>query len=69
MDLVQLYLDAATHSARIGSYDDRVFFQALLEEEQAHAKELIQWMQDLERPLGEGVQQRIGGFKVSPRGD
>jgi bacterioferritin len=69
MELVQLYLDAATHGARIGGYDDRVFFQALLEEEQAHARELIQWMQDLERPLGEGVRQRTGGFKESPRGD
>jgi bacterioferritin len=60
MELVQLYLDAATHGARIGSYDDRVFFQALLEEEQAHARELIQWMQALERPVGEGLRQRIG---------
>jgi bacterioferritin len=56
LELVQLYLDAATHGARIGSYDDRVFFQALLEEEQAHARELIQWMQALERP----IQQSLG---------
>jgi bacterioferritin len=59
IELVQLYLDAATHGARIGSYDDRVFFQALLEEEQAHARELIEWMQALERPIGEGQSQRI----------
>jgi bacterioferritin len=59
IELVQLYLDAATHGARIGSYDDRVFFQALLEEEQAHARELIEWMQALERPIGEGQPQRI----------
>jgi bacterioferritin len=60
MELVQLYLDAATHGARIGSSDDRIFFQALLEEEQAHARELIAWMQALERPIGEGLQQRVG---------
>jgi len=59
IELVQLYLDAATHGARIGSYDDRVFFQALLEEEQAHARELIEWMQALERPIGEGQSQRM----------
>jgi bacterioferritin len=59
IELVQLYLDAATHGARIGSYDDRVFFQTLLEEEQAHARELIEWMQALERPIGEGQPQRI----------
>ena len=59
IELVQLYLDAATHGARIGSYDDRVFFQALLEEEQAHARELTEWMQALERPIGEGQSQRI----------
>jgi bacterioferritin len=56
MELVQLYLDAATHGARIGSHDDRIFFQALLAEEQAHARELITWMQALERPIGEGLQ-------------
>ncbi len=59
-ELVQLYLDAATHGERIGSYDDRVFFQALLEEEQAHARELILWMQALERPIAAAPQQRIG---------
>lgn len=60
MELVQLYLDAATHGARIGSHVDRIFFQSLLEEEQAHARELIAWMQALERSVGEGLQQRGG---------
>jgi len=60
VELVQLYLDAATHGARVGSHDDRVFFHALLEEEQAHARELIHWIQELERPLDEGLQQRVG---------
>jgi bacterioferritin len=49
-ELVQLYYDAAQHSARIGSHDDRMFFQALLEEEQAHDRELARWIADLEAP-------------------
>jgi bacterioferritin len=53
LELAQLYLEAATHGARIGSHDDRVFFQSLLEEEQAHARELIVWMRALERPIRE----------------
>lgn len=57
-ELVKLYSDAARHGSRIGSHDDRVFFQALLEEEQAHARELVQWMQELERPIGEQTPQR-----------
>lgn len=57
-ELVRLYLEAATHGARIGSHDDRVFFQTLLEEEQAHAQELTQWMQDLDRPPGGPTPQR-----------
>ena len=58
-ELVQLYAGAATHGARTGSHDDRVFFQTLLEEERAHAQELIQWMQELERPFGEQMPQRV----------
>jgi len=57
-ELVRLYHDAATHGARIGSHDDRVFFQTLLEEEQAHARELTHWMQELERPPGGQTAQR-----------
>ena len=51
LELVQLYYDAARHGARIGSHDDRVFFQGLLEEEQAHARELAQWIAELSRPI------------------
>jgi bacterioferritin len=57
-ELVQLYTDAATHGARTGSHDDRVFFNTLFEEERAHAQELMQWMQELERPVGEQVSRR-----------
>lgn len=51
MELVRLYYDAATHSARQGLQDDRVFFQTLLEEEQAHARELAEWLAQLNRPI------------------
>jgi bacterioferritin len=57
MELVQLYSDAARHGARIGSHDDRVFFQGLLEEEQAHARDLAQWIAELSRPIGEECRQ------------
>lgn len=52
LELVELYRNAAGHAARIGSLDDRVFFQGLLEEEQAHAQQLAQWIQQVERPTG-----------------
>lgn len=51
MELVGLYRDAATQSERIARRNDRVFFQALLEEEQAHAQALVEWMRTLERPV------------------
>jgi bacterioferritin len=57
-EVVQLYADAAGHAARIGSHDDRVFFQALFAEEQTHAQELMQWIQELERSPGEAMPQR-----------
>ena len=47
-ELVTLYKDAAEHCGRIGDQDSRVFFQALLDEEQHHAKELLQWMEKLQ---------------------
>ena len=56
MELVQLYYDAAAHGARIGSHDDRVFFQQLLEEEQQHARELAQWITELSPPEERGRQ-------------
>jgi bacterioferritin len=51
VELMQLYQDAARHSASIGSHNDRVFFQALFEEEQQHARELAQWIGELSRPM------------------
>ncbi|MGD8843473.1 MAG: ferritin-like domain-containing protein [Gammaproteobacteria bacterium] len=60
-EVVQLYADAAAHGARIGSHDDRVFFQALFAEEQEHAQELLQWMQQLDTPPAERMPQRGRG--------
>ena len=47
-DLVQLYGDAVKHCARAGYHDDRLFFESLLKEEQAHHVELAQWVRQLQ---------------------
>jgi bacterioferritin len=60
-EVVQLYADAAAHGARIGSHDDCVFFQALFAEEQEHAQELLQWMQELDRTAAERMPQGARG--------
>ncbi|MDJ0738967.1 MAG: ferritin-like domain-containing protein [Gammaproteobacteria bacterium] len=60
LELVQLYHDAAQHSARVGSHDDRLFFEALLDEEQAHAQELTRWMRELQQLEGDAVGRRFG---------
>ena len=49
-ELVGLYTEAATHCARMGDHDNRIFFEALLEEEKSHASELINWLQQLQQP-------------------
>lgn len=54
IELVGLYEDAARHCSRAGLAEDRLFFQALLEEEQAHARELAGWIGHLES----GVENR-----------
>lgn len=51
-ELVQLYGDASRHAARIGSADDQLFFQTLMEEEQAHGQELAAWIRRVEDPQG-----------------
>lgn len=48
--LVQLYDQATRYCAAQGNHDDRLFFEALLEEEKAHGRELAQWLEALERP-------------------
>lgn len=49
LELVSLYQDAVMHCVRHGKHDDRMFFQALLEEEQHHAEELSGWISSLEK--------------------
>jgi len=46
-ELIDLYHAAASYSARIGDHDSRLFFSALFEEEQAHHKELQEWLDQL----------------------
>ncbi len=47
-ELVSLYQEASQYSARIGDNDSRLFFEALLKEEQAHEQELQRWLQELD---------------------
>ena len=47
-ELVSLYAEASSHCARIGDQDNRLFFDALLSEEQAHAKTLREWLKQLQ---------------------
>jgi len=56
--VVQLYADAAGYASRVTRHDDRVFFQALFAEEQEHAQELLQWIQELERSRDEPLPQQ-----------
>jgi bacterioferritin len=46
-ELIDLYHAAASHSARIGDHDSRLFFNTLLEEERAHHRELLEWQAQL----------------------
>lgn len=46
-DVIQLYHAAASHSARVGDHDSRLFFTGLLEEERAHHQELLEWQTQL----------------------
>jgi bacterioferritin len=47
-ELVSLYSEASSHCTRIGDQDNRLFFEALLAEEQAHAVTLEKWLQELQ---------------------
>jgi len=44
-ELITLYREAVAHCARTGCHDDRVFFEELVEDEQAHFDELVAWLQ------------------------
>ena len=55
-DLISLYENAVRHCSRVGDHDNRLFFEALLAEENAHALALTKWIQDLSVPA-EGTQR------------
>jgi bacterioferritin len=63
-ELVGLYEDAARHSARVGDPDSRLFFEALLAEEQHHAQSLEQWLQQLQQ-----AQNSVPASKVTIKGE
>lgn len=46
-DLVALYGDAAAYCATRGYQDDRLFFEELMKEEQAHSRELASWLEQV----------------------
>lgn len=49
-DLIKLYEAATTYCSTIADYDNRLFFEELLKEEQAHAADLTLWIKKLEQP-------------------
>jgi bacterioferritin len=49
-ELVRHYAEAARYCARTGDHDDRLFFETLLAEEQAHGQEMAEWLAQLEQP-------------------
>jgi len=58
-ELVRLYDDATRYCALQGDHDNRLFFEALLEEEKAHGRELARWLEELGGSgAGDPVKQR-----------
>ena len=57
-ELVSLYADAATHCARNGDHEGRLFFEGILEDEKQHSRELAHWLAALEQT---GVDPGIRG--------
>lgn len=48
IELMGLYDAAVRHCSRAGLAEDRLFFESLLEEEQAHGREVAGWLAQLE---------------------
>ena len=48
-DVIGLYQSATRHAASVGDHDSRVFFEELLQEEQAHHAELGDWLRRLQQ--------------------
>ncbi|MFO7602728.1 MAG: ferritin-like domain-containing protein [Gammaproteobacteria bacterium] len=49
-ELIRLYTEATRHCASNGDHDNRVFFEILLAEEQAHAQHLVVWLKEWQQP-------------------
>lgn len=58
-DVIQMYQTAARYSASVGDHDSRIFFEALLIEEQQHLAELDAWLHRLQ----EVPQQRMSASR------
>lgn len=52
-ELISLYTAASQHCARSADHDNRVFFEALLKEEQSHAAVLVKWIQEIQQPTSQ----------------
>jgi bacterioferritin len=48
-ELISLYDKATRHCASIADYDNRLFFETLLNEEKSHAADLTQWLREIEQ--------------------
>lgn len=48
-ELINLYDNASRYCASIADYDNRLFFEALLNEEKEHADELTNWLHELRK--------------------
>ena len=49
-ELIGLYDNATRYCASIADHDNRMFFEALLNEEKAHADDLEKWLQQIQQP-------------------
>jgi len=54
-ELIGLYDNAINYCASIADYDNRLFFEALLNEEKAHAADLSLWLQELKQTFIKNV--------------
>ena len=59
-ELVALYRDAAGYCGSRGYQDDRLFFQEIMGEEEQHARELENWLEQI-RP--QGAKTATGGAR------
>ena len=48
-ELINLYDNATRHCAQSGDHENRLFFEALLNEERSHAQTLVQWLKEIEQ--------------------